>query len=241
MTTTTSISARERLIVALDVSTAAEARSIVSELTGIVGAFKVGLQLFSAEGPSLVRELVGSGQRVFLDLKFHDIPNTVAMASAEAAKLGVWMFNVHASGGVDMMLRALRSATDAAAKASIPRPLITAVTVLTSDEGDQISEMVTERTWAAKQAGLDGVVASAREAAMIRQTGALADMTIVTPGIRPMSGTNDDQKRVMSPGSAILAGADHIVVGRPILNAEDRAGAASAIVAEIEQALEADI
>ncbi len=240
-------SARERLIAALDVSTAEDARSLVKELTGIAGGFKVGLQLFTAAGPSIVRELVDAGHRVFLDLKFHDIPNTVALASAEAAKLGVWMFNVHACGGNEMMTRAREAAHETAERLSIDPPLILGVTVLTSerrdpeDEGPATEAIVAERATQADNAGLDGVVASAHEVSAIRGITGGRDLIIVTPGVRPEGATNDDQRRVMTPGAAVLAGADHIVVGRPILLAEDRAAEASAIVAEIEDALAARI
>ncbi|MBX3245334.1 MAG: orotidine-5'-phosphate decarboxylase [Acidobacteria bacterium] len=230
--------AREKLIVALDVPTASEARSVASELDGNVGAFKIGLQLFTAAGPDLVREFVGSGKRVFLDLKFHDIPNTVAMASVEAVKMGVWMFNVHTSGGSDMMARAVEAAKEYADSNGLSKPLMIGVTVLTSSgTAGSADEKAVELAKSAEKAGMDGVVASAHEAAMIRKNAESADFVIVTPGVRPFGATNDDQARVMTPEAAIRAGADHIVVGRPILNSKDRAAAALAIIDEIAAAL----
>ncbi len=230
--------ARDKLIVALDVPTAADARSVAAELDGSVGAFKIGLQLFTAEGPDLVREFVDSGKRIFLDLKFHDIPNTVAMASVEALKMGVWMVNVHVSGGGEMMARAVRDAKEYAENKGIPMPLIIGVTVLTSSgTPGAADERAVDMALAAEEAGLNGVVASAHEAAAIRANAKNSDFVIVTPGIRPSGATNDDQARVMTPEAAIRAGADHIVVGRPILNSKDRAAAARAIVEEIAAAL----
>ncbi|MGD9563355.1 MAG: orotidine-5'-phosphate decarboxylase [Pyrinomonadaceae bacterium] len=232
----------DRLIVALDVENAAAARNAISELDGLVTTFKVGLQLFAAEGPRLVDEIVSSGKRVFLDLKFHDIPNTVAKAGIEAARLGVWMFNVHAAGGSEMMRVTQEQVGEFCSAADSPRPLITAVTVLTSTAADSLAETGIARdihshvgslaTLAAKS-GLDGVVASANEVEVIRRTVEDRRFVIVTPGIRPVNATIDDQKRVMSPGAAILAGSDHLVVGRPILAAADRAAAARKILDEI--------
>lgn len=230
--------ARGKLIVALDVPTAADARSIAKELDDSVGAFKIGLQLFTAEGSDLVREFVDSGKRIFLDLKFHDIPNTVAMASVEAVKMGVWMFNIHASGGSEMMARAVRDAKEYAENNGIQMPLIIGVTVLTSSGTPGASdERAVEMARAAEQAGLNGVVASAYEAAAIRANAKSPGFVIVTPGVRPAGATNDDQARVMTPEAAIRAGADHIVVGRPILNSKNRAAAARAIIEEIAAAL----
>ena len=203
-----------------------------------MGAFKIGLQLFTAAGPDLVREFVGSGKRVFLDLKFHDIPNTVAMASVEAVKMGVWMFNVHTSGGSDMMARAVEAAKEYADSNGLSKPLMIGVTVLTSSgTAGSADEKAVELAKSAEKAGMDGVVASAHEAAMIRKNAESADFVIVTPGVRPFGATNDDQARVMTPEAAIRAGADHIVVGRPILNSKDKAAAALAIIDEIAAAL----
>ncbi len=232
----------ERLIVALDVANADDARRVVRELEGVVTTFKIGLQLFSAAGPSFVVELVSEGKCVFLDLKFHDIPNTVAKAGIAAARLGVWMFNVHASGGGEMMRTVAEEVSEFCVAGNRMRPLIIGVTVLTSSNVDTLLEagvganvetQVARLARLAADSGLDGVVASANEIGLIREAVKSSGFVIVTPGIRPLSATNDDQKRVMTPGAAISAGADHLVVGRPILDAADRPGAARKILAEI--------
>lgn len=234
---------KDKIIVALDVPTAADALSIVDELKNEVGAFKVGLQLFTSAGPEFVRKLVDTGERVFLDLKFHDIPNTVAKASVEAAKLGVWMFNVHASGGGEMMRRTAQEVGDACEGLGIDRPVIIAVTVLTSSNNDTLKEVgianetepqVLNLAELTAKCGLDGVVASPLEIEPIRARIASREFRIVTPGIRPSSATNDDQKRVMTPGSALSKGADHLVIGRPITAAADRLAAVAEIICEIE-------
>lgn len=235
----------ERLIVALDVENAAAARGVVSELDGVVTTFKIGLQLFTAAGPLFVEELVAKGKRIFLDLKFHDIPNTVAKAGIEAARLGVWMFNVHAGGGSEMMRDVAGEVSEFCSTGGRTRPLIIGVTVLTSSNRDTLAEtgldvsvetQVSRLAGLAERSGLDGVVASANEIGLIRETAESSGFVIVTPGIRPLYATNDDQKRVMTPGAAISAGADHLVVGRPILDAADRAGAAARIIDEIGEA-----
>jgi len=228
--------ARDRLIVALDVPTATEARQIIQSLAGTVTTYKIGKQLFTAEGPALLREIVDQGYKVFLDLKFHDIPNTVAGAVVAAAKLGVRMLTVHASGGKHM----LTAAAEAAAK-SDSKPLVLAVTVLTS-LGDRdlqeigvsgrVLDQVLRLAALAKNSGCGGVVASALEARQIRaELG--SGFAIVTPGVRPSGGDAGDQARVATPSAAIAAGASHIVVGRPITAAPDRAAAARAILQEI--------
>jgi len=231
--------ARDRLIVALDVASASQARHVVQSLGDQAHTYKVGKQLFTAEGPQLVRELVASGRNVFLDLKFHDIPNTTAAAVRSAAELGVSMLTVHASGGSKM----LRAAADAAAQ-SPGRPLVLAVTVLTSlsDAGLQevgvsgsVLSQVLRLGSLARIAGCGGVVASAQEARELRRE--LGEgFVIVTPGVRPAGLAADDQARVVTPGEAIAAGANYVVVGRPILEAADPAQAAGRIVAEIERA-----
>lgn len=235
-------SAKDKIIVALDVETAADARSIVTELSGSVGAFKIGLQLFTAEGPSLVRQLAEAGSRIFLDLKFHDIPNTVARASVEAARLGVWMFNVHAAGGSEMMARTTEEVAIACERESIQRPKIIAVTVLTSADASTLAEVgiggetesqVLRLAQLTAKCGLDGVVASPLEISPVRNAVDSEDFLIVTPGIRPISAALDDQKRVMTPGRAIAAGASYIVIGRPITGAADRSRAVEEILAEI--------
>ncbi len=227
---------RQRLIVALDVSTAAAARTIVAAVGDSAHAYKVGMQLYTAEGPAIVRELVGSGHRVFLDLKYHDIPNTVSAAVREAAQLGVSMLTVHASGGGRM----LRDAVEAA-HAVKPELLVLAVTVLTSLDGVEMGkiglrgsvvEQVLRLAALALSNGCKGVVASALEAAPLREQFGL-DFAIVTPGVRPAGSGPHDQARVVTPAEAIAAGASHIVVGRPITDASDPAAEARAILAQV--------
>jgi orotidine-5'-phosphate decarboxylase len=233
---------REKLIIALDVESAGEAQSLVRELNPYVGAFKIGLQLFTAEGPGFVRKLVDEGARIFLDLKFHDIPNTVSKAAVEAARLGVWMFNVHASGGSEMMRAAYGEMANACERESIEKPKMTAVTVLTSSGLDTLREtgvtdspenQVLRLSKLTAECGLDGVVASPREIAAIRSGIDSTDFLIVTPGIRPVFATNDDQKRVMTPGEALREGASHLVIGRPVTAAHDRVEAVRKIIEEI--------
>jgi orotidine-5'-phosphate decarboxylase len=225
---------RQRLIVALDVSTAAAARKIVAAVGDSAHAYKVGMQLYTAEGPSIVRELVGSGRRVFLDLKYHDIPNTVGAAVREAARLGVSMLTVHASGGGKM----LRAAVEAAQKPSL---LVLAVTVLTSLDDAELGKIglrggvldqVLRLAALALSNGCKGIVASALEAAALREEFG-HDFTIVTPGVRPAGSGPNDQARVVTPSEAISAGASHIVVGRPITEASDPAAEARAILGQI--------
>jgi len=225
---------RQRLIVALDVSTTAAARKIVAAVGDSAHAYKVGMQLYTAEGPSIVRELVGSGRRVFLDLKYHDIPNTVGAAVREAAQLGVSMLTVHASGGGKM----LRAAVEAAQK---PGLLVLAVTVLTSLDDVELGkiglrggalEQVLRLAALALSNGCKGVVASALEAAALREEFG-RDFTIVTPGVRLAGSGPNDQARVVTPAEAISAGASHIVVGRPITEASDPAAEARAILGQI--------
>lgn len=227
-----------RLIVALDFPDRVMAESLARELNPDSCAVKVGFELFVAAGPGLVESLQAAGFRVFLDLKFHDIPNTVAGACRAAAGLGVWMMNVHASGGLEMMLRARD-----AVRESHPDTRLIAVTVLTSTDAETLRGIGIDRTpgeqvsrladLAVTRAGLDGLVCSALEAATLRQE--LGDTPwLVTPGIRPRKGGSDDQKRVTTPSEAFQAGASHIVVGRPITQASDPAAAVAAILAEIQ-------
>lgn len=234
--------ARARIIVALDVSTEADAISIANELRGVVGGFKVGLQLFSAAGPPIVRSLVDKGLRIFLDLKFHDIPNTVAKASIEAAKMGVWMFNVHASGGSEMMRRALMSVNEACERDGLKRPLIIGVTVLTSSDAGSLSEsgvtrsigeQVTRLAQMASKSGLDGVVASPQEVSLIRDAVRDNSFLVVTPGIRSSDATVNDQKRVTTLRRALASGSDYVVIGRPITESEDRLAAVERLCDEI--------
>jgi orotidine-5'-phosphate decarboxylase len=233
---------REKLIVALDLPNGNAATRLAETLEGHVGMFKVGSELFTAEGPVAVRYLVNTGHRVFLDLKFHDIPNTVRAAAREAAELGVSLMNVHASGGRKMMEAALEGVRSASALGSEPRTKVLAVTVLTSLESQDLDELgisgtpleaVVRLARLAQSAGLDGVVASPREISALRQTCG-PGFLIVTPGIRPASAAANDQARIATPASAIAAGTDYLVVGRPITAAPDPAAAADAIVNEME-------
>jgi orotidine-5'-phosphate decarboxylase len=226
-----------RVILALDVPTLQEAIALAKKTAGALAAAKIGSQLFTAEGPAAVRAMHDLGLRVFLDLKFHDIPNTVAGAVAAARDLGVWMLNVHGSGGPAMLQAAARAAGGAAGQ----RPLVIAVTVLTSHtEAELQATLGTSRTLAAQvehlareaqRAGLDGVVASPHEIALIRKACG-PEFVIVTPGVRPAGADVQDQRRVMTPGEAIRAGADYVVVGRPISAAPDPADAARHIAEE---------
>lgn len=227
---------RERLIVALDVSSASAAQALVQRIGDAAGIYKVGLQLFTAEGPDFVRDLVRSGRRVFLDLKLHDIPNTVSHAVKSAVDLGVHMLTVHASGGSAM----LRAATEAAGG----KLNVLAVTVLTSlndedmDEigiSGRVSDQALRMAALAQTVGCQGIVSSPREALLIRKSLG-EDFAIVTPGIRPAGAESNDQQRIATPASAIENGASHIVVGRPITAAPDPAQAARSIISEMEQA-----
>ena len=227
---------RHRLIVALDVSSAAAARKIVAAVGDSAHTYKVGMQLYTAEGPAVVRELVSSGRRVFLDLKYHDIPNTVGAAVREAAHLGVSMLTVHASGGAQM----LRAATEAAA-IQAKAPWVLAVTVLTSlDDADlntlgireNVVGQVLRLAALALSNGCRGVVASAHEAAALREDFG-QEFVIVTPGVRPAGSGRADQVRVVTPAEAVAFGATHIVVGRPITAAADPAAEARAILGQL--------
>jgi orotidine-5'-phosphate decarboxylase len=241
----THMSAREKMIVALDFPSAQAAANVAEKLRGHVGMFKVGLELFAAEGPVLARYLVARDDKVFLDLKFHDIPNTVRAAARQAAQLGVSVLNVHAAGGRKMMEAAREGAAEGARQIDRPRPLLVAVTVLTSLGDDELGEIgitggaekaVLRLARLAQEAGLDGVVASPREVAALR--GDLGqDFVIITPGVRPAAAAAGDQVRVATPAAAVQAGADYLVVGRPITEAADPVAAADAIVAEMERAL----
>ena len=229
---------KDKILVALDVETRDAALALADSLRGSVGGFKIGSRLFTSEGPSIVRALSDRGDRVFLDLKYHDIPNTVATAVAAASQLGVWMLNVHASGGTGMMRAAREAAHESAVKAGKPAPLVIAVTVLTSMNQAALKEtgvvidlmdQVLRLAELTREAGLDGVVASPRETAGIRKRCG-ESFQIVTPGIRAADAAKDDQERTMSPGQAVAAGASYLVVGRPIIGAPDPAAAAAAIV-----------
>jgi orotidine-5'-phosphate decarboxylase len=237
------VAAKERLIVALDVDSAEEARGLFDALRGEAGMFKVGSRLFTSAGPDFVRGLVAEGARVFLDLKFHDIPNTVAGACREAVRLGVALFNVHASGGGEMMRRASEATREEAERRGVEKPSLIAVTVLTSADASTLVEtgvraesveaQVRRLARLADESGVDGVVASPREIRPVREEVARSPFLVVTPGVHPTAAAYEDQKRVTSPSEAVRAGADYIVVGRAILNSDDPARAARAIVEEI--------
>lgn len=230
---------RDRLMVALDFPSAAEARRGAAAVGASAGWLKIGKQLFTAEGPSLVRELAQAGHNIFLDQKFHDIPATVAGAVKAASALGVGIITVHGSGGSAMMKAAVQAARETEAP-----PMVVAVTVLTSHTDAELQEMgiagrvvdhVLRLASLARTAGCDGVVASAQEASEIRRELG-AGFAIITPGVRPAGSAHDDQARVVTPAQAIKAGATHIVVGRPICGVADPASAARAIVDEISRA-----
>jgi orotidine-5'-phosphate decarboxylase len=234
-----------RILVALDVDSAARAIELADALRGSVAGFKIGKQLFTAEGPSMVRTLAERGDKVFLDLKFHDIPNTVAGAVASAVATGAWMVNVHASGGRKMMQAAAEAAASAADRLKRPRPLVIGVTVLTSMDDAQLREtgvaqpviaQVAALARLAQAAGLDGVVASPQEIEAIRAACG-PDFLIVTPGIRARSAAgSDDQVRTLGPAEAVHRGASFLVIGRPITGAGDPRAAAEQIAAEIAAA-----
>ena len=229
-----------RILAALDFPDGAQALAMADRLRGAVGGFKVGKQLFTAEGPAFVRALTSRGDRVFLDLKFHDIPNTVGGAVESALRLGVWMVNVHASGGRAMMTAA-REAADRAADAGGTRALVIGVTVLTSLDAaalretgvdDEPRDQVARLAALARESGLDGVVCSPQEIALVRRTCG-KDFAIVTPGIRGAGDAKGDQQRTATAAGAIAAGADYLVIGRPITAASDPREAAGRIAAEI--------
>lgn len=233
---------QEKLIVALDVPTLDQALERVRALSPTVKIFKVGSQLFTATGPQIIEKIHELGGRVFLDLKFYDIPNTVAKVSEVVTELGVFMFNVHAAGGEEMMAAAREAADLKAAQLGVNRPIMIAVTVLTSFSQERfhqtlsfernIAEHVKHSALMAQNSGLDGVVASAHEIALIRQT--CGDrFVIVTPGIRPANAAVGDQKRIMTPADAIELGSDYLVVGRPILAASSPREAAEQVLEEM--------
>jgi len=237
--------ARKHLIFALDVDSFEEAEGWVKQLHHKVGLFKVGKQLFTRCGPEIVHMIRAEGGEVFLDLKYHDIPNTVAMAGVEACRLGAQMFNVHALGGLEMMQTTAAAANVWCGEHNLPRPILLAVTILTSSTEETlrqvgidrpVTEMVPRLAALARQAGFDGVVASPKEVGLIRAACG-PDFLIVTPGVRPNFAAANDQKRVMTPADAIAAGASYLVIGRPISAAADPVAAADAILAEIASAL----
>jgi orotidine-5'-phosphate decarboxylase len=241
--------ARNPLVIALDVDSASKALDLVERLRGIAGMFKIGSQLFTAEGPEIVRRITSLGEPVFLDLKFHDIPNTVARAAVAAARMGVAILNLHASGGSEMMRATSEALNEAAAKEGWQRPLVLGVTVLTSMNDETLVELglggtaetqVIRLAKLSANAGLDGVVASPHEIRSVRRAISTPGFVILTPGIRPAGFVSkpsaDDQSRIMTAGEAIRAGADYIVVGRPITSAADAAQVARRLLEEVEQA-----
>ncbi len=241
-----------QLIVALDVNTLAEVRELVEKLDPVVDIYKVGSQLFTSSGPAAVRFVEARGKKVFLDLKFHDIPNTVASAVSSAVGLNVaiersmnfkdhkkplsqsvFMMTLHTCGGLEMMKAAVDASTKTAQEIGVQRPLIVGVTVLTSDgRQDNLTDLVLERAKLAKAAGLDGVVASCHEAKMLREAFG-PDFVIVTPGIRPAGADVGDQKRVATPAQAKENGSSFLVVGRPIIQAANPLKAAKEILEEL--------
>ncbi len=237
---------RSELIVALDFENLKPALEFVGTAGDSVTWYKVGSQLFCSAGPAAVAELKARGKKVFLDLKFHDIPNTVAGAVVEAVRMGADMVNVHASGGREMMKAAVKSASDNAKLGA--RPLVIAVTVLTSMDEPVLTEVLNRKdsyppathvphlAKLAKDSGMDGVVASAHEIELIRNVCG-NDFVLVIPGIRPADTSTDDQKRIMTPAEAVRKGANFLVVGRPVLKAKNPAEAALAIRAEMEKAV----
>lgn len=243
MTVQTKLTAKDRLIVALDAKDIDDARRWIEQLRGEVGMFKVGLELFARYGTSIFDIMKAEKVPYFFDCKFHDIPNTVAGASRSVVGHGMHMFNVHATGGSEMMKATMQAVEEEAAAQNIQRPLVIAVTILTSLTRNMLDdELGIQRTIEAtvgrlaivtKRAGMDGVVASAKEVASIRSLCG-KDFLIVTPGIRPDWASDDDQKRVVTPSEAVKLGADYIVVGRPITRAKDMKDAARRIVSEME-------
>ncbi|MGD9343869.1 MAG: orotidine-5'-phosphate decarboxylase [Desulfuromonadales bacterium] len=237
--------AKQRLIFALDVDNLEDARSWVDQLQGQVGVFKIGKQLFTRCGPEVVRLVQERGGEVFLDLKYHDIPNTVAMAGLEALRLGVRMFNVHALGGFEMMAKLVAAIDKVCPRGNPDRPIMLAVTILTSSTEETlrrvgidrpVSVMVPKLARLAKDAGMDGVVASPQEVGLIRGVCG-DDFLVVTPGVRPAFASQDDQQRITTPADALRSGADYLVIGRPISAAADPALAADMILQEMQDAL----
>jgi len=230
------VPARDRLALALDVPDRDAAMALVERFGADFGVMKVGLELFLAEGPGVVRDIVSAGSRVFLDLKLHDLPNTVEHAARCAGELGVWLLTLHTQGGPDMLAAGASGLSDGAAdaKPSAEVPIALGVTVLTSD-ADAPSELLTSRARLAEQAGCGGVVCAAPDLPVVTNT--VPGMLRVVPGIRPAGAPSADQRRVATPASALAAGADVLVIGRAVTAAPDPDAAAAAIVAEVAAAL----
>lgn len=239
---------KEKLIVALDVSTRREALLLAEQLWDSVGAFKIGMQLYNSEGPDIIKDIQALGGKVFVDLKFHDIPNTVSQTSRVITRKEAFMFSIHASGGMEMMEKSASAVRKVSEEINIVKPLVIAITVLTSINQEVfenevgISKPIEKQVvnWAklAQEAGLDGVVASPQEIEAIRKACG-KDFVIVTPGIRPLWAVSNDQKRVMPPKEAVMRGATYLVVGRPITSHQNPVQAAKKIVEEMEEALDA--
>jgi orotidine-5'-phosphate decarboxylase len=235
---------KERICLALDVDSLDEGLKLVKLLKDYVGIFKIGVHLFTKEGPKAVEKIIKIGGKVFLDLKYHDIPNTVANAARMATKMGVYMFDVHSSGGSEMMKATVDAVNEESEKNNLPKPIILAITVLTSlnDEilnnelkiSNNVQKQVIQLAKLAKSSNIDGVVASPKEITVIRKACG-KDFTILTPGIRPAGSGEDDQKRITTPSDAIKLGADFIVIGRPILKAKDPVEASNKILSEIDK------
>jgi orotidine-5'-phosphate decarboxylase len=234
----------DRIIVALDVPTFDEARHLLDRLGDMPVAFKVGSQLFTSVGPVIIREIKGRGKTLFLDLKFHDIPNTVARAAEAAVELGVDIFNVHIAGGMEMMRDAAEATKSRAAELGMKKPIILGVTVLTSIDESMfrhvlntnvsLQDQIVHMAKLARSAGLDGVVASPQEIELIRNACG-SDFVILTPGVRPEWASKDDQKRTMTPSQAVAVGADYVVIGRPIRQSLDPADALKRVFQELEE------
>ena len=241
------MTANEKLIIALDVESPTKALNLVRELHTVAGMFKVGSQLFTSAGPQIVRDIIALDAKVFLDLKFHDIPHQVAGAARSAAELGVSLFTIHASGGSEMMRRAVEAVEEVGQKGGI-RSKVLAISVLTSIDATILSqigvtsspeESVLRLVRLAETSGVDGVVASPNEIKAIRSTVGSSEFLVVTPGIRPATSDSGDQKRVATPAAAIAAGASYLVVGRPITGAPDPLAAAHEIVTDMERGVSA--
>ncbi|MBW2992493.1 orotidine-5'-phosphate decarboxylase [Candidatus Woesearchaeota archaeon] len=234
---------KDRILIALDVDSKEKALALAEELKDYVGGYKIGKELFTSAGPDLVKS-ISKHSKVFLDMKYHDIPNTVAGAAKAAAKLGVYMFNIHASGGSEMMKAAADAVKQSAEELGIKKPLIIGVTILTSINQEalnnelniqgELKDQVIHLAKLAKQAGLDGVVASAKETKLIKEACG-QDFLVITPGIRPLWAAKGDQKRVVTPKDALADGSDYLVIGRAITGQPDRIEAAKKILEEIKE------
>ncbi len=242
--------ARDRLVLALDVNTMEEAKKLVTELRDYVGVFKVGLQLYTSVGPDIIKMIQDEGREIFFDGKFHDIPNTVAKASANLIKHGVTFFNVHTTGGSKMISTCLKLARETAKSCGLPKPTVLGVTLLTSfgqktltEElliNRNIDDYVSQLASVAKESGLDGIIASATDVPKIKKACG-EDFIILCPAIRPTWSVVNDQIRVVTPKDAIRTGVDYLVVGRPITSAKDRVSAAKLVLDEMQEAMEEEV